>query len=65
MPHYIVLAFSGAVVVTVLARFAILFHGHISPAAVDFVVGVGRWATRVWADAFLLSSDAYPPFSLS
>jgi hypothetical protein len=28
------------------------------------VVGVGRWTTRVWAYAFFLVTDAYPPFSL-
>jgi hypothetical protein len=31
----------------------------------DFVVGVGRWALRVNAYAFLLVTDQYPPFSLS
>jgi hypothetical protein len=28
------------------------------------VVGVGRWALRVNAYAFLLTTDKYPPFSL-
>jgi hypothetical protein len=31
----------------------------------EFVVGVGRWALRVDAYAFLLVTDRYPPFFLS
>lgn len=66
IPHYIVLAFLavGVAVVTLVAWFAILFTGTYPRGLFDFVVGVGRWATRVWAYAFLLSTDIYPPFSL-
>jgi len=28
-------------------------------------VGVFRWTLRVWAYAFLLTTDRYPPFSLA
>lgn len=66
IPHYIVLAVLGFVVaiVTIIAWFAILFTGSYPRGLFDFVVGVGRWGTRVWAYAFLLVTDAYPPFSL-
>ena len=67
IPHYIVLFFLsiGAFVVVVIAWFAILFTGHYPRGMFDFVVGVGRWALRVNAYAFLLVTDRYPPFSLS
>jgi Domain of unknown function (DUF4389) len=67
IPHYIVLFFLwiAAFVVVVIAWFAILFTGHYPRGMFDFVVGVGRWALRVNAYAFLLVTDRYPPFSLS
>jgi hypothetical protein len=66
IPHYIVLVvlWLVAVVVVVLAWFAILFTGRYPRALFDFVVGVGRWSLRVDAYAFLLVTDRYPPFSL-
>jgi len=66
IPHYIVLALLGiaVVLVTIVAWFAILFTGSYPRGMFDFVVGVGRWWTRVWAYAFLLVTDVYPPFSL-
>ena len=65
--HYIVLAFLGiaALVCIVIAWFAILFTGRYPRDLFDFVLGVGRWSVRVEAYAFLLSTDRYPPFSLS
>jgi len=67
IPHYIVLVVLGlvAILATIVAWFAILFTGTYPRGIFDFVVGVGRWATRVWAYAFLLVTDAYPPFSLT
>jgi hypothetical protein len=66
IPHYIALVVLGviAILATIVAWFAILFTGTYPRGMFDFVVGVGRWATRVWAYAFLLVTDVYPPFSL-
>jgi hypothetical protein len=66
IPHYILLLFLGlgAFVAVVIAWFAILFTGRYPRALFDYVVGVGRWALRVQAYAFLLLTDSYPPFSL-
>ena len=67
IPHCIALAVLGAaaVVVVVIAWFAILFTGRYPRSLFDFVVGVFRWSLRVSAYAFLLTTDLYPPFRLS
>ncbi len=66
IPHYVVLffLFIGALVAVVIAWFAILFTGRYPQGLFDYVVGVGRWALRVEAYAFLLVTDRYPPFAL-
>jgi len=66
IPHYIVLGFLAIATffAVVIAWFAILATGHYPRGLFDFVVGVGRWALRVNAYAFLLVTDRYPPFSL-
>jgi hypothetical protein len=67
IPHYIVLVFLylAALVVIVIAWFAILFTGRFPRSMFEFLEGVGRWHTRVGAYAFLLVTDEYPPFRLS
>ena len=67
IPHLIVLAFlwAAAVVVVIIAWFAILFTGRYPRGMFDFVEGVLRWVQRVIAYAFLLVTDKYPPFSLA
>ena len=66
IPHYIVLLVLLVAVLgsTIIAWFTILFTGRYPKQLFDFVVGVGRWSTRVNAYAFLLTTDIYPPFSL-
>jgi len=66
IPHYIMLAVLGviAIVAVVIAWFAILITGRYPRGLYDYVVGIGRWALRVQAYAFLLVTDRYPPFSL-
>jgi hypothetical protein len=67
IPHYIVLIVLGiaAIVSVVIAWFAILFTGRYPRGLFDFVVGVFRWSLRVAVYVFLLTTDRYPPFSLS
>jgi hypothetical protein len=67
IPHLIVLIFLwiAALVVVVVAWFAILFTGRYPRGMFDFVEGVLRWGQRVIAYAFLLVTDKYPPFSLA
>jgi hypothetical protein len=66
IPHFIVLVFLflAAIVVAVIAWFAILFTGRYPRWAFDFIVGVMRWHNRVIGYALVLVTDRYPPFSL-
>ena len=66
IPHLIVLLliFIAVVVCSVSAWFAILFTGRYPKGIFDFVEGVLRWALRVTAYVFLLTTDEYPPFRL-
>jgi Domain of unknown function (DUF4389) len=66
IPHYVVLAFLwlAALVVTIIAWFAILFTGRYPRDMFDFVLGVFRWQNRVVGYAFILITDRYPPFRL-
>jgi Domain of unknown function (DUF4389) len=66
IPHYIVLwiLWLVAFAAIVVAWLAILFTGSYPRGLFDFVVGMIRWSLRVSAYAYLLVTDAYPPFSL-
>ena len=65
IPHFIILSFLflAALVVVVIAWFAILFTGRYPRGLHGFVAGVFRWSLRVQAYIFSLT-DEYPPFSL-
>ena len=67
IPHYILLFFLviAAVVAVIVAWFAILFTGRYPRGLFDFVEGVLRWEQRVFAYAFALVTDRYPPFGLA
>jgi Domain of unknown function (DUF4389) len=67
IPHYIVLFFLdiAALVVVIVAWFAILFTGRYPRGMFDFVEGVIRWHNRVLAYALVLVTDRYPPFRLT
>lgn len=67
IPHYIVLFFLwiASIFAIVVAWFAILFTGRYPRGIFNFVEGVMRWGQRVFAYAFLLVTDRYPPFRLS
>ena len=67
VPHYVVLFFLwiAALVVVIVAWFAILFTGRYPRGLFEFVEGVIRWNNRVIAYAWVLVTDRYPPFRLS
>ena len=65
-PHYIVLLclHVGAFLAAIVAWFAILFSGRYPRGIFDFIAGVILWHNRVVGYAFILVTDAYPPFRL-
>ncbi len=66
IPHYFVLFFLyiGAFFAVIGAWFAILFTGRYPRGIFSFVEGTFRWGNRVYAYAFALVTDQYPPFRL-
>jgi hypothetical protein len=67
LPHIVILLVLtiAVFIVAVCAWVAILFTGRYPRSMFDFNVGVLRWWLRVSAYAFLLTTDRYPPFSLT
>jgi hypothetical protein len=67
IPHFILLGFLwlATIVVVIVAWFAILFTGRYPRGLFNFVEGVMRWGQRVIGYCLLLTTDKYPPFSLS
>lgn len=67
IPQYIVLFFLdlAALVVVIVAWFAILFTGRYPRGRFDFLAGVARWHIRVIGYALTLVTDVYPPFGLT
>jgi hypothetical protein len=67
IPHYVVLIFLdiAAIIVVIIAWFAILFTQRYPKWIFDFVEGVLRWHNRVIAYSFILITDQYPPFRLT
>jgi hypothetical protein len=66
IPHYVVLFFLyiAGFFAAVGAWFAILFTGRYPRGIFDFIEGVIRWHNRVIGYAYILVTDAYPPFRL-
>ena len=66
IPHYIVLIFLdiGAIVLVIVAWFAILFTGRYPREIFSYVEGVIRWNNRILGYAVILITDRYPPFQL-
>ena len=66
IPHYVVLycLYIAVFIVLIIAWFSILFTGNFPKGMWQFIVAVMEWSLRVWAYAFLLVTDKYPPFAL-
>jgi hypothetical protein len=65
IPHALVLFVLGLAVLVAffIAQVVVVARGTYPRGLFDFVAGVLRWQTRVYAFAFSLT-DVYPPFSL-
>jgi hypothetical protein len=71
IPHYIIVGiFQGSsnstgliFILAIIAAIALLFTGKYPPDIFKLVIGMNRWAFRVYAYASLMR-DEYPPFRL-
>ena len=65
-PHYIALytLWIAAIYAALFAWIWILFTRRYPETLFEFVTGVFRWSLNVYAYAFLLVTDDYPPFRL-
>ncbi len=67
--YFVICAFSGCNgiglinLLTIIAAIGLLFKGLYSRDIFKFVIGMNRWAIRVFAYAALMT-DKYPPFRL-
>ena len=66
IPHYVVLTILGilALIAAALGWIMVIITARYPRALFDFLVGVGRYATRVQGYTTLLVTDRYPPFRL-
>ena len=66
IPHIIVLVLLciAVLIVTFIAWLAILIAGRYPRGLFTFVEGTLRWGLGVYAYAFILTTDRYPPFRL-
>jgi len=64
IPHFIVVSVWGfiAYFAVIIAWFAIVFTGRYPEGLYQFVAGLSRYSTAVYAYLYLLT-DEYPPFS--
>lgn len=64
-PHYVVLGLLGFIVVYLvswISWFAVLILGRYPRGLWDFMLMYMRWSANVYAYAFTLQRDEYPPF---
>ena len=67
IPHYLVLTVLNflALVAGALGWLMVIITARYPRGLFDFMVGVGRYATRVQAYTTILVTDRYPPFRLA
>ena len=66
IPHYLVLTVLNvlALIAGALGWLMVVITAQYPRALFDFMIGVGRYATRVQAYTTILVTDRYPPFRL-
>lgn len=66
IPHFVVLFILSfiAVIAVIITWFAILFTGRVPRGLFNYMEGVMRYGARLEVYALVLTTDAYPPFSI-